>query len=134
MYPYPLIYNWGKYTILIVEDDYSSVFYLKEILKDTQVNLEIVGDGEHAIQLCKENKTISLVLMDIQLPFMDGCEATREIKRIRPSLPVIAQTAYAMPYDMENCMAAGCDDYIAKPIDMLDLLNKINRFLVPDKA
>ena len=129
MYPYPIIYNWEKHTILIVEDDYSSVFYLKEILKDTGVNLEITGDGENAVQICRDNKSISLVLMDIQLPLLDGLEATRKIKSIRPELPIIAQTAYAMPYDLENCTEAGCDDYITKPIDMLELLEKVNKYL-----
>lgn len=129
MYLNPVIYNWEKHTILIVEDDYSSVFYLKEILKDTQAKIEIADDGEQSVEICRTNPDISIVLMDIQLPIMDGLEATKLIKQLRPGLPVIAQTAYAMPYDMENCLEAGCDDYITKPIDMFELLEKINKLL-----
>jgi CheY-like chemotaxis protein len=129
MYPYPLKYNWEKYTILIVEDDYSSVFYLKEVLKDTGVNIEIAGDGQSAVDICKNNSAINLVLMDIQLPLMNGLEATAEIKKIRSDLPVIAETAYATPYDQENCLIAGCNDFITKPIDSLELLEKINKYL-----
>jgi len=130
----PVLYSWENSTILIVEDDYSSVFYLKEILKDTHVNLEITGDGESAVEMCRSNPLINLVLMDIQLPVMDGLEATKLIKKMRPNLPVIAQTAYAMPYDLENCLKAGCDDYITKPIDMQELLEKISKFLLIGKT
>ena len=67
--------------------------------------------------------------MDIQLPMMDGLETTRQIKQNNPDLPVIAQTANAMDEDRKNIIEAGCDDYIAKPINKYDLLEKINNFL-----
>jgi CheY-like chemotaxis protein len=130
MYPYHKIYSWEKFTILVVEDDYSSVFYLKEVLKDTGINIEISNDGEHAIELCRINPAINIVLMDIHLPNMNGLDATNEIKKYRPGLPVIAQTAYASPYDIENWWISGCDDYVAKPIDSYDLLEKIDRILL----
>ena len=122
-------YEWENKTILIVEDDVSSTFYLKEVLTDTGANLIFVIDGRSAIKACEENKSIDLVLMDIQLPVLDGYQATIEIKKIRPDLPVIAQTAYALIEERQRCYDVGCDDYIAKPIEPLRLLDKISTFL-----
>ncbi len=130
MYSYPVIYNWEKNTILIVEDDYSSVFYLKEVLKDTGVKIEIADDELTAIDKCKNNTEIKLVLIDIKLPFINGLDVTVKIKKIRPDLPVIAETAFATPYDQENCLMAGCSDIITKPIDSMELLEKINKFFI----
>jgi CheY-like chemotaxis protein len=67
--------------------------------------------------------------MDIQLPVMDGYVATHEIKKINPDIVVIAQTAYVLPEEKERAYEAGCDDYITKPIDAFELLNKIVTFL-----
>ena len=128
MFSDPVIYNWEKYTILLVEDDYSTVFYLKEVLKDTGVNIEIAGDGQTAINKCRNKPEINIVLMDIQLPFVCGLEVTTEIKKIRPDLKVIAETAFATPNDQENCREAGCNDIITKPIDALELLEVINKY------
>lgn len=122
-------YNWDGKTILIAEDDISSIFYLKEILKDTGANLLIAKDGEKSIQLCRKHSNIDIVLMDIQMPLINGYEATRQIKALRNDLPVIAQTAYAMPEEKKRCFDSGCDDYIAKPISPFDLLAKMSRFL-----
>ena len=134
MYSYPAIYNWENYTILIVEDDHSTVFYLKEVLKDTGVNIEIAIEGQSAIDKCKNNPGIDLVLLDIQIPFMNGLEVSSEIKKIRPDLPVIAETAFATPYDQENCRASGCNDIIAKPVDAMELLEMINKHFVENTS
>jgi len=122
-------YSWSNITILIVEDDDYSYSFLKEILKKTDANVIRVKNALAAIDICKSNVNIDIIMMDIQLPEMDGYEATREIKKIRKSLPIIAQTAYAMAGDKEKSILAGCDDYIAKPIDVRKLLPKINQFL-----
>ncbi|MFW5645213.1 MAG: response regulator [Bacteroidota bacterium] len=121
-------YNWKDKLVLIVEDDLSSCYYLKEVLSGTQLHIYIVTNGEDAIVECK-NRKVDLVLMDIQLPGINGYITTREIKRIFPHLPVIAQTAYAMADDRNKCFEAGCDDYISKPIDPISLLEKMNYFL-----
>jgi CheY-like chemotaxis protein len=76
--------------------------------------------------MCLENNSIDVVLMDIQLPIMDGLEATRLIKKEKPTLPIIAQTANALADDKKIIFAAGCDDYIAKPISKSELLEKIS--------
>jgi CheY-like chemotaxis protein len=122
-------YEWPEKKILIVEDDISSAFFLKEVLHDTLAELLFADDGEQAVQMVKENMDIDVVLMDIQLPFKDGYQATREILMVKPGVPVIAQTASAYPHDKDLCLAAGCIDYIVKPINMFELLDKINRVI-----
>ncbi len=114
---------------MIVEDDISSIFYIKEVLADTNAELIIAKDGESAINECKMSEDINLVLMDIQLPVLDGYTTTTRIKEFKPDLPVIAQTAYALIEDRHMCMEAGCDDYIAKPIEPFILLEKMSKFL-----
>jgi two-component system, cell cycle response regulator DivK len=122
-------YNWSGKKILIVEDDISSSFFLKEVLEETGVALEFATDGITALNMCKDDLTISLVLMDIQIPFLNGFETTIQIKEIRPDLPVIAQTAYAFIDDREKSLQIGCDDYISKPIDPFELLDRLSLYM-----
>ena len=122
-------YVWPDKNILIVEDAQISYELLTKFLKDTKVTFIHAENGEEAIELCKNNHTIDLVLMDIQLPMMDGLEATRRIKESNHNLPIIAQTANAMNEDRKNIIDAGCDDYISKPINKYDLLEKISKFM-----
>lgn len=123
-------YNWERYTILIVEDARISYELLVKFLENTKVSILHAVDGELAVKICTENDHIDVVLMDIQLPVMDGLEATRLIKKVKPSLPIIAQTANAMIDDQRIINEAGCDDYIAKPISKSELLEKINKFII----
>ncbi|MBU1013653.1 MAG: PAS domain S-box protein [Bacteroidetes bacterium] len=116
-------------TILVVEDDESSFEFLKVILKKTTQFILWAPNGEEAIRHCKNNPAIDLVLMDINMPVMNGYDATKAIKEFRPNLPIIAQTAYAIAGDREKSLAAGCDDYISKPIKRDELLDKIKKLL-----
>jgi len=120
-------YNWLGKRVLIVEDDEMSFVYLKEVLKSTQFEILRAKNGRQAIELIEANPDIELVLMDIKLPEMDGYEATKRIKQIRPTLPVIAQTAYAMADDQQKILRVGCDDYISKPINRRKLLQAIDK-------
>lgn len=122
-------YVWPGKTILIVEDAIISYELLTKFLKSTQVNFIHAENGEQAVEFCLNNRHIDLVLMDIQLPMMDGLEATKLIKKDNPKLPVIAQTANAMEDDRKKIIDAGCDDYIAKPINRYDLLEILDNFL-----
>ncbi len=115
-------------TILIVEDHPHSKLILQEILKPTGAKLLLAQDGEQAVQICKTNNEIDIVLMDIQLPKMDGLEAAKIIKQHNPKIIIIAQTANALYEDREKSLAAGCDDYIAKPIDYKELLSLLNKY------
>ena len=123
---------WSGKTILIVEDSVVSYRLLTKFLKDTRVKFLYASDGEQAVNICKSNELIDLVLMDIQLPVLDGLEATNQIKKCKPELPIIAQTANAMDDDKSKIIAAGCDDYVSKPINRLELLQKIHKFLKTD--
>jgi CheY-like chemotaxis protein len=115
--------------ILVVEDDKSSHMLIKEFLRPLNIEIHHVTDGTDAINFIKINPDIRLILMDIKLPFMDGFEATRAIKKINPEIPIIAQTAYAMVGDREKALSAGCDDYITKPLDLLKLQELVKRYL-----
>jgi len=113
--------------ILVVEDDEPSFEFLKVILSKSGYKIIWALNGEEAVTICKENMDIDLVLMDINMPVMNGYDATKAIKKLRPSLPIIAQTAYAVSGDREKAIAAGCDDYISKPIKNELLLDKIGK-------
>ena len=123
---------WPGKTILIVEDSVVSYRLLTKFLKATQVKFLYASDGEQAVNICENNEQVDLVLMDIQLPILDGLEATNQIKKCKPGLPIIAQTANAMDNDKPKIIAAGCDDYVSKPINRLELLQKIHKFLKPN--
>ena len=116
-------------TILIVEDDKDSFEYLNVILKKMAINTLWAINGKMAIKYCNEHPEIDLVLMDINMPEMNGYEATKQIKKIRPVLPIISQTAYAIAGDQKKSIDAGCDDYISKPINRKILIEKIKKLI-----
>lgn len=121
--------NWSGKKVLVVEDEDMNYKYIYEILKPTGVNIIRASNGNEAIDLVTEYKHFDLILMDIQLPGLSGFEITKRIKYFYPDIPVIAQTAFAMAGEKEKCIAAGCNDYIAKPIRKKNLLNTIDKYL-----
>jgi len=121
--------NDVEYKILIVEDDDSSYLYLSSLLKREGYEILRATDGNDAVNICSKNMNICLVMMDIKIPGLDGYEATRAIRAIRPELPIIAQTAYALQGDREKALAAGCIDYVAKPAQKEVLLMKVNKYI-----
>ncbi|MBA7589636.1 Aerobic respiration control sensor protein ArcB [subsurface metagenome] len=126
---YSVEYNWKGKTILIAEDEEANYNLLETILGPTQAKIIRAKTGEDAVRQCYKGSKIDIVLMDIKMPDMNGFEATKEIKAIRKDLPIIAQTAYAMSTDKDQCLQIGCDDYISKPLRIDDLLKKIERFI-----
>ena len=122
-------YDWKRRKILVVEDDESSSFLINEILKHTGVDIAYTADGNEAVDYIKSNPNTDLILMDIHLPVKDGFTATREIKKLRKKIVVIAQTAYAFTSDRDKARAAGCDDFITKPLNPYLLLSKLNTYL-----
>ena len=118
----------GK-TILIIEDDPVSSEYFGEVLSGTGVKLFIASSAEDGISKLKENPAIDLVLLDIRLPGINGYEATKILKQQKPGLVIIAQTAYALYGDREKAIEAGCDDYLAKPVKVSDLITTLRRWL-----
>ncbi|MDA3881386.1 MAG: response regulator [Prolixibacteraceae bacterium] len=119
----------NKPLILIVEDVESNYLYLNAVLTKINAQVEWVKNGVEAVNFAKEHPETNLILMDLQMPEMNGYDATREIKNIYPEMPVIAQTAFAMSDDRTKAIEAGCDDYLAKPIRSKDLLDAVNKFL-----
>ncbi|MBU8893087.1 MAG: tetratricopeptide repeat protein [Bacteroidales bacterium] len=126
----PEQYNWENKVILIAEDKKINFDIIEESLSPTNVNLVWAKNGKEALKHVESESKIDLVLMDIQMPVMDGYECTRRIKEFTDKIPVVAQTAYALPQDSYKCFEAGCDDYIAKPISLNELLAKINNHLI----
>jgi signal transduction histidine kinase/ActR/RegA family two-component response regulator len=122
-------YNWEGKTFLVAEDEEDNFRYIEVALALSNASLIWARDGKEAVDIFRKIDNIDLVLMDIKMPFMDGYVATREIKQLSKRVPVIAQTAYAMSEEKEKSMAAGCDDFIAKPIGYDDLLSTIHRFV-----
>jgi two-component system cell cycle response regulator DivK len=114
-------------TVLIVEDIELNIDLLTQLLED-DYNVMVARDGEQGVRATEENQP-DLVLMDISLPVMDGYEATRNIRRVFPDLPIIGLSAHAMQGDAENALAAGCTDYLTKPIDEDLLLQKLKQYL-----
>ena len=119
----------GSITILIAEDDYTSYLFIEELLEDKAYNLLHARNGEEVVDMVKTTEDIDLVLMDIKMPRKDGFQATREIKKVKPGIQVIAQTAFASEEDKQKAFNAGCDDYISKPIDESKFIETINRLL-----
>ena len=119
----------GK-TILIVEDEPRNLKLLRDLLQRFGYEILEAFDGEQGVKLAGE-KMPDLILMDIMMPKMDGLEATRIIKADEKTkhIPIIALTSYAMKGDREKTIAAGCDGYIAKPIDIKEVLKAIEHFL-----
>lgn len=121
-------YNWKDKVILIAEDEEINSKFLREALKSTKIKVIEAKNGKEAIEICIKNKNIDIVLMDIKMPVINGLEATVKIKKKRPELPIIAQTAFAMAGEDEKCKKAGCDDYISKPINRKILLNILGKY------
>lgn len=113
--------------ILVVEDDEINFLFIQSIIKDWGTIIIWAKDGMEAVNITK-NEKIDLILMDMKLPVMSGYEATREIRLMYPDIPIIAQTAYAMGGDKDKVLAAGCNDYITKPIKVNDLIFKMNTY------
>ena len=121
--------NWTNKNILAVEDVKESLALLGEMVAPTSANFIGVSNAEEAIEICKSRSDIHLVLMDLQLPKMDGYQATREIKSFRPLLPVIAQTANAMVDDRDMAIEARCNDYLPKPINLNEFYTIVSKHI-----
>jgi len=123
-----------KLKILIAEDDELNTLYFKTILTPISKSVHFAHNGKEALSMLHQHPDTDLVLMDIKMPEMDGYEATKKIRQSNHEIMIIAQTAFALAGDRENAIAAGCDEYITKPIDkdhLMDILKRIPKFLEP---
>ncbi|MDA3952495.1 MAG: transporter substrate-binding domain-containing protein [Bacteroidales bacterium] len=121
---------WKNKTILVAEDENSNYKYLELILSNKGIKLLRAENGFEAVEICEKKKKIDLILMDIKMPGMNGLEATTRIKKIKPNIPIIIQTAYAMQNNEKESFNAGCDDYISKPIKKEKLISILERWLI----
>jgi CheY-like chemotaxis protein len=121
-------------TVLIVDDDVRNIFALTSLLEDHRLNVLHAENGRAAIELLERTPEISVVLMDIMMPEMDGYETMRAIRQLPrfKSLPIIALTAKAMKGDRAKCIEAGASDYVTKPVD-LDQLFSVLRVSVSEE-
>lgn len=115
--------------IFVVDDDMPSFQLIEEIFASYKVTLEYFGSGKEFLQTISKDNLPDLIIMDIQLPDDDGLELTQEVKKIDPSVPVIAYTSYAMAGDRERCIQAGCSAYISKPINLDAFLDTVSRHI-----
>ncbi|PRD51407.1 response regulator [Sphingobacterium gobiense] len=117
--------------ILIIDDDSRNIFALQLTLKARRYTFLSAQNALEGLQLLQANSEIGLVLLDMMMPEMDGYEAIKQIRRsdVYGRVPIVAVTANAMSGDREKCLAAGADDYIAKPIDVDKLMKVIEELL-----
>ena len=121
----PLLPQLEGKTILVADEINANFLLVEAALKKNTANILWAKNGKEAIDLVKQNKTIDLVLLDVELPVVSGIDALTEIKRFRSNLPVLMQTAFSVPEQIENCIQCGCDGYIFKPINIRQLINKM---------
>jgi PAS domain S-box-containing protein len=124
--------DWSRRKCLIVDDNKDVLIYLNRILLDTGVTIITARSGIEAIDLIKSNSDIDVVLLDMQMPEMNGIEAAREIRKIRKDLPIIAQTAFIFEDDKDIILEAGCDACLIKPIRKEHLLTVMTSFVKSD--
>ena len=123
-----MIRDWENKVVVIAEDEQINFLFLKAVLKPTKAKIIWTKTGRETIDISNSEK-IDIILMDIKMPDLNGLEATIEIKKTFPNLPIVAQTAYAMEEDEEASMDAGCSDYISKPIRPDNLLSIMSKYL-----
>ncbi len=119
--------NWEDKTVLVVDDTKMNFVLLKSQLRKTNAVTVWIENGYDAVQYIKNQNKADLILMDIRMPIMDGIEASRIIKEINPSIPIIMQTASVMGSAFEEISISNCDDTIFKPIDAKILFEKITQ-------
>lgn len=114
--------------ILIAEDDPTSAILISRYVQVFGKDILYAENGIEAVNLFQNHPDIDLVLMDIKMPDMDGYEAVRQIRQFDNKVIIIAQTAYALAGDKEKALAAGCNDYVSKPMNRTALVNLIKGY------
>ena len=121
--------NWSGKTCLLVDDNKDILLYLNRVLTDTRIITISARSGIEAIEIIKSTPGIDVVLLDMQMPEMNGIEATKEIRKIRKDIPIIAQTAFIFEDDKDIILEAGCDACLIKPIRKDHLLTVMSSFV-----
>jgi PAS domain S-box-containing protein len=121
--------NWKSLKCLLVDDNKDVLVYLKRILLDTGIEVLLARSGHDAIDIIRKSDDIDLILLDMQMPGMNGIDTTKEIRKIRKDIPIIAQTAFIFEDDKDIIIEAGCDACLIKPIRREHLLTVMSSFL-----
>jgi CheY-like chemotaxis protein len=114
--------------VLIAEDDETSSILISIYVKDYSKEILKTKNGTGAVEICRQNPDIDLILMDIMMPEMGGYEATRQIRQFNKDVVIIAQTAYGLPGDREKAIKAGFNDHISKPIKKNELKELFHKY------
>jgi signal transduction histidine kinase/CheY-like chemotaxis protein len=123
-------YSWKDKVLLVAEDEEINYNLIREILRDTQIKVIHARNGKEALDLLyTQKRKIDVILMDIKMPEMNGYEAIEKIRKEDRNIPIIAHTAFAMTDEKEKCMRLGCNDYITKPFNADDFLERLGKYL-----
>lgn len=126
---YSMKANGSGRKILIAEDDHVSIEYLRTVLTNSNFDIIHAYNGSETVKAAFENPDISVILMDIKMPEMNGLDAARKIREFNKSVPIIAQSAHAFGDDKLKAIDAGCNDYISKPVNILNLMAMLNKYV-----
>lgn len=122
-------FDFGGVSILLAEDDNINKLLIRRALESANAKVLLANNGAEALKIVETNSAVKLVLMDIKMPVMDGLEATQLIKTKYPRIPIVAQTAYALPDERKRAIEAGCDAYLTKPINITMLYKTIQQLM-----
>lgn len=114
--------------VLVAEDDSISSYLIEKILKQFNCSITHAKNGSEVVELCKQNPEIDLILMDVKMPYIDGLEATKQIREFNKDIIIVAQTAFSLIGDKEKALEAGCNEHISKPIEQEKLMTIINKY------
>ena len=113
--------------ILVAEDDNVNFLLIKQMLKSDKIQVVRAVDGQQAIDICKENSNFDMIFMDIRMPNKNGHEAFESIREFNPKIPIVAQTSYSFPEEIDKILQTGFDDYISKPLNKDTILGLVNK-------
>lgn len=115
--------------VLIAEDDPNSLYYLKTVLQNVGIVCQEALNGREAVNLFLKNPEVDLIIMDLKMPELSGFDAIKEIRKVKPKIPILVQTAHVFNDEKVLCRALGCDNFISKPVDVELLLSHITQML-----
>ena len=121
-------FDFSNQVVLVVEDNEISYKLIHAVLTQVKTNVVRASNGKEAIEACSSGKHFDLVLMDMQMPEVDGLEATRHIKQFRPELPILATTANIYDENARACKEAGCDGFLTKPLQFRKMFEMMQLF------
>jgi len=121
--------NWKNKVVLIAEDDHDNARFLQSVFKNTRAKLLFASNGNETVNYVRENQNISLIILDLNMPGIDGIQASKKIRELNPNIPIIAQSAYALTNSSDELVPEWCDSFLSKPYRAADLIKTIKPYL-----